>query len=91
MSASRRKGTAAKTAMVRWLQAHGFPFAERRALRGRDDQGDVAGIPGIALEVKNCNRTELAVWTDEAKAECCERRSEYVCRNPQAARPRRSR
>jgi hypothetical protein len=55
--------------VVRWLQAHGFPLAERRALRGRDDRGDIAGIPGVALEVKNCNRTELAVWMDEAKAE----------------------
>lgn len=69
MSKSRAKGTAAETAVVRWLREHGFPFAERRALHGRDDRGDIAGIAGVALEVKNCARMELAAWMDEAKAE----------------------
>lgn len=69
MSASKRKGTAAESAVVAWLQAHGFPYAERRALAGNTDRGDIAGIPGVALEVKNVARMALAEWVDEARKE----------------------
>ena len=33
-------GTAAETAVVRYLAAHGFPAAERRALHGATDLGE---------------------------------------------------
>lgn len=69
MSAARRKGTAFETAVVEFLKAHGFPYAERRAQRGTKDAGDVAGVPGFCLELKNHNRLELAVWSDEAARE----------------------
>lgn len=69
MSTSRDKGTRAETAVVGYLNASGFPFAERRALHGSTDKGDVAGIPGVVMEVKNCKVTDLAGWVDEAKAE----------------------
>lgn len=69
MSASKQKGTAAETAVVRYLQAHGFPYAERRTLAGVNDRGDIAGLPGVVLEVKNCKRTELAGWLDELEVE----------------------
>jgi hypothetical protein len=45
-------GTAAETAVVNYLRGNGFPQAERRALRGAYDQGDVLGCPGLVLEVK---------------------------------------
>jgi hypothetical protein len=66
VSAARAKGTAAETAVVRFLQANGYPHAERRALAGSQDRGDIAGIPGLVVEVKNAARTELAAWVDEA-------------------------
>lgn len=69
MSASKQKGTAAETAVVRYLQANGFPHVERRALAGVNDRGDISGIPGVVLEVKNCKRIELAGWLDELEAE----------------------
>lgn len=69
MSAARAKGTAAETAVIRYLNDHGFPHAERRALHGVNDKGDVAGVPGVVLEVKSCKRTELAAWVDELTAE----------------------
>lgn len=69
MSASKRKGTSAETAVVAYLRAQGFIQAERRALGGSQDRGDIAGIPGVVIEVKNCARAELAAWTDEAVAE----------------------
>ncbi|WP_030670539.1 hypothetical protein [Streptomyces rimosus] len=69
MSASKKKGTSAESAVVAYLRSRGFVQAERRALSGSQDRGDIAGIPGTVLEVKNCARTELASWVDEAEIE----------------------
>ena len=69
MSAARQKGTAAETAVVRFLRANGYQHAERRALAGSQDRGDVAGVGGVVIEVKNCKRMELAAWIDEAEDE----------------------
>jgi len=52
MSISKDRGTRAETAVVRWLQANGWPSAERRALRGNADAGDITGTPGICWEIK---------------------------------------
>lgn len=69
MSASKRKGTAAESAVVAYLRSQGFIQAERRALNGSADRGDVAGIPGVVVEVKNCARQEFAAWVREAELE----------------------
>lgn len=69
MSASRDKGTKWETALVRYLRDNGAPHAERRALRGGRDCGDLSGIPGVVVEAKNAARVELAAWIDEAEAE----------------------
>lgn len=69
MSASKRKGTAAESAVVQYLQAMGFAQAERRSLNGAKDRGDIAGLPGVVIEVKNCARQELASWLQEAEVE----------------------
>jgi hypothetical protein len=45
-------GTHTETDVVRYLQGAGFPQAERRRLRGRDDAGDITGTPGICWSVK---------------------------------------
>lgn len=66
---SKRKGTAAETAVVSYLRDHGFPWAERRALAGELDRGDIAGIPSAVIEVKNGARERLAAWVDEAELE----------------------
>jgi hypothetical protein len=69
MSASKRKGTAWESQVVEHLRTHGAPYAERRALCGAQDRGDIAGIPGIAIECKSAARHELAAWVDEAETE----------------------
>lgn len=69
MSKSKRKGTAAESAVVAWLRDHGWPSAERRALSGSNDRGDIAGVAGIVLEVKACREMDLAGWCKEAEAE----------------------
>lgn len=45
-------GTYAETAVTRVAEHHGFPYAERRGLRGALDAGDIALCPGAFLEVK---------------------------------------
>jgi len=69
MSAARRKGTAFETAVVAYLRASGFRQAERRALGGVNDRGDIAGLPGVVIECKAAKRLELAQWADETEAE----------------------
>lgn len=69
MSKSKAKGTAAETAVVNYLREQGFEQAERRALNGVADRGDIAGVVGTVIEVKNCARMELAGWLAEAAAE----------------------
>jgi hypothetical protein len=66
---SKRKGTSFEVAVVDYLKEHGFPFAERRAQRGVNDAGDVAGIVGWVLEVKNCRSLDLGPWMTEATHE----------------------
>lgn len=68
-TSSKAKGTRWESEVVRALHAAGFTGAERRALRGTADRGDITGIPGLVIEAKNRARVELAAWVDEAAAE----------------------
>lgn len=65
---SKQKGTAWETAVVALLNEGGIP-CERRALKGKLDEGDVAGIPGWVLELKNHRDLHLAGWLKELAAE----------------------
>lgn len=69
MSASKRKGTAWETAIIGTLRERGVPHAERRALAGATDRGDVAGIPGVVIEAKNTKTITLGQFVDEATLE----------------------
>lgn len=52
MNKPKQIGTKAETAVARYLQGNGWPHAERRALRGRLDAGDITGTPGVCWSVK---------------------------------------
>jgi hypothetical protein len=69
MSASKAKGTAWETKIVNFLKDFGAPSIERRALKGAQDRGDIAGIPQVVIEAKNAKTMALAAWVDEAEAE----------------------
>ena len=64
---SKAKGTRFEVDVVEFLRTHGFPHCERRALRGVNDAGDIAGIVGWSLEAKNCRTMDLAGWMGEAQ------------------------
>ncbi|MGK5530878.1 hypothetical protein [Streptomyces sp. URMC 129] len=65
---SKAKGTAAEREVVRYLQQW-WPAAERRALSGNKDRGDVAGIPGLVVEVKAAAAQQIAAWQRETEIE----------------------
>jgi hypothetical protein len=69
VSRSRAKGTAWESAIVDYLRANGAPHAERRAMNGAKDRGDLAGLPGVVCEAKSAARLELGSWLAEAEAE----------------------
>lgn len=69
MSKGKQKGTSAETAVVNWITSKGRKHVERRALSGNDDRGDIAGIPAVVIEVKNCVKMELSAWLKELEVE----------------------
>jgi len=48
---------------------NGFPFAERRALTGAVDLGDITGTPALAWEVKNHKTYKIPAWLKETELE----------------------
>jgi hypothetical protein len=66
---SKIKGTSAETAVVNWLVSKGRKHVERRALAGLLDRGDIAGIPSVVIEVKNCKAISLSAWLKELEVE----------------------
>lgn len=67
---NKAKGSAAERAVAKWLADHGWPDAERRYDAGRhDDRGDIRGVPGVTIEVKNHQRIDLAGWMKELEQE----------------------
>jgi hypothetical protein len=55
--------------VVTYLQAHGFPHAERAPRWGAKDRGDVLGLPGVVVEVKAERALDLAAALREAQVE----------------------
>jgi hypothetical protein len=65
MSTAKARGTAFESAVVRHLIERGWVNAERRALRGTKDAGDLAGIIGLAASFKAVRAWRVADWLDE--------------------------
>jgi hypothetical protein len=63
------KGTRVEAGIVDLLRASGWPHAERRALNGTTDRGDVAGVPGIVIEAKSGARLDMPGWMRETEKE----------------------
>lgn len=64
MNRSKQKGTHWESRVVAFMRDHGFPYAERRALSGALDKGDV-NVPGLVIECKAHKTMALAEWVDE--------------------------
>jgi hypothetical protein len=62
-------GTRAETAIANLLREAGFIYAERRAKTGAKDTGDISGLIGGVIEVKDVAKMALGTWLKEAKTE----------------------
>ena len=75
MSKQKEIGTRAESAVVKYLAANGWPNAERRALHGNTDLGDITGTPGLVWEIKggdaakDASDNQLGAWFVEAQLE----------------------
>jgi len=69
MSKQRQKGTLHETNVVAFLRDNGFPYAERRALHGALDKGDVTGTGPLVWECKNHKELALSEWLRETEVE----------------------
>lgn len=75
MNRSKSIGTAAESAVVGYLRANGFHGAERRALAGAFDLGDIVGLGPLCIEVKagaaaiNASDGQVAAWLLETEVE----------------------
>lgn len=66
----RDKGTIAESGLVGYLRENGWPYAERRALSGGQDKGDISGCIGLAFEVKyTSERLQFSSWLTETGIE----------------------
>lgn len=63
--AARRRGVEHERAVVAWLRNHGVPHAERTSTGRAQTHGDVDGLPGVHLELRNRARLDLASWVDD--------------------------
>lgn len=68
-SPQKRKGSAAELAVAKWLNRLGWTGAERSRAGWTDDRGDIDGMPGIVIEVKNCKTISIPAWLRELEVE----------------------
>lgn len=68
-AANRRRGIRAEVAVVNFLRSNGWPDA-RRYLSGDGRQpGDIDGVPGVVIEVKDVAGSAWPSWRAQVLAE----------------------
>lgn len=67
-SKSKQKGSQAERDVVKWLKQW-FPYADRRLAGATLDKGDISGIPGVTIEIKNHATMKLSEWLEELRVE----------------------
>jgi Holliday junction resolvase len=68
-SAAKAKGSGAERDVVKYLKENGFQYADRRLAGATLDKGDVSGIPGVTIEIKNHAKMNLGGWIEELLVE----------------------
>ena len=66
---AKAKGSQAERAVVAWLKANGYKYADRRLAGASLDKGDISGVPGVTIEIKNHAKLDLAGWVAELEIE----------------------
>ena len=68
-SPQKRKGSAAELAVAKWLRKLGWIHAERSRAGWQDDRGDIDGMPGVCIEVKNEKKIDIPGYLRELEVE----------------------
>lgn len=68
-SPQKRKGNSAELAVACWLKDWGWLNAERSRSGWHDDRGDIDGLPGVVIEVKNEKRIDIPGYLAELEVE----------------------
>lgn len=67
---SKEKGTRAESDFVKYCRdVQGLRYVERRSLNGSKDRGDIAGIPGVVVELKAAVTLRIPQWKAEVLQE----------------------
>ena len=66
---NKAKGSRWESEVRDYLTEHTGHRVERLPAGAKYDRGDLAGIPGVAIECKNEQRHDLAGWVEEATVE----------------------
>ena len=75
-STAKAKGRETENQAVEWLREQGWTEAERRRLQGCEDQGDVAGVPRLCIEVKSAADWKPVQWLRETTVETVNARAD---------------
>jgi len=65
---SGRLGSFAETQIVNIFRRR-WPEADRRKSNGKNDRGDLSGVPGLCVEMKGGHALNLGPWMTEAVKE----------------------
>lgn len=66
---SKERGQRWESAVAEYLWQQGHTGVERRAQRGRNDAGDIAGVPGWVIGCKDEQRIQLPLYMDELEVQ----------------------
>jgi hypothetical protein len=66
---NKRKGNRAELLVAKWLRRYGWINAERSRAGWTDDRGDIDGIPGVCVEVKNEKKIDISGYLKELERE----------------------
>jgi Holliday junction resolvase len=63
------KGSKAEREVVNWLKENGYPYADRRVAGATLDKGDISGVLGVTIEIKDHKKMDIAGWVKELEIE----------------------
>ena len=70
------------------MAENGHPHAERRALQGALDKGDISGVPGVMIECKDVRSDMWGQWLNETVVEQRNAKADVgVCFRRRVGRP----
>jgi hypothetical protein len=77
--ASKSKGYRGEAEFVEDAQAHGYKAQRNGNIHGQADQGDIAGVPGWVVQVKNVAVAQIPAFLKAAKEQAANAGVRFYC------------